>query len=396
MPSREATLRAGEQRLREWGVPAGADVAALRAAVGRDPAADVAIAARLGTHAEPASVEALQALESGSHDKVLHKEVRRSLYRLSQRGVAVPSAEPAAPVARPVVGGPALEGYVSAVDGAGDQLVWLVRPVPGGILHLLAVVNDPEGLKEVGLSETTRKTLREARESLRDRHDLRMVEADWRYCDFLIGRAVGWARVHGHTISGDYTALRAKLTTQPPAADLPPLIAGRLAADAVRGDARALLESAVLLEEPEFRTWFFGPEVLKPYLDEMVQVRDSPLVLNEMQQQERFRAIIERAIEEVFGGERQASWVRRLEEMAYFFHAAGRADQARSAYAAALALAASTHGGREIPFCEHLARTSMLAFWQAETQREAEHSRESLLVTPQQAAMEAERRRRGR
>lgn len=396
MPTREATLRDGEHRLREWGVGPGADVAALRAVVGRDTAADLAIAARLGTHAEPASVEALQVLESGSRDKLVHKEVRRSLYRLSQRGLALPAAEPVAAAPRPVLGGPALEGYVSAVDGAGDHLVWLVRPVPGGILHLLAVVNDPEGLKEVGLSETTRKTLREARESLRDKHDLRMVEADWQHCDFVIGRALRWAHARGHTVSGDYTALRAQLTSQPPASDLAPLIEGRLTADAVRADARTLLESAAVLEEPEFRTWFFGPDELKPYLDEMRHVRDSPLVLNEMQQQERFRTIIEQAIEELFGGDRQASWVRRLEDMAYFFHASGRAEQARSTYAAALALATSPRGGREVPLCEHLARTSMLAFWQVETQREAEHSRESLVVTPQQAAMEAERRRRGR
>ena len=89
--------------------------------------------------------------------------------------------------------GPALEGYLSAVDGRGDQLVWLVKPHPGGLAHLFAVINDPEGLREVNLFETTRKALRASREELLRKHELRMIEADWRYCDYLIDRAFHWA-----------------------------------------------------------------------------------------------------------------------------------------------------------------------------------------------------------
>jgi len=65
---------------------------ALRSLTGRHADADLAIAARLGTHAEPASVETLLALEAGSTDKLVRKEVRRSLYRLEQRGVTIPPA----------------------------------------------------------------------------------------------------------------------------------------------------------------------------------------------------------------------------------------------------------------------------------------------------------------
>ena len=79
--------------------------------------------------------------------------------------------------------------------------------------------------------------------------------------------------------------------------------------------------------------------------------------------------------------------------MAYFFHATRRIDQARRAVAAALALEASTRGGREIPLCEQLVRTSLAAFLQMEQQREEEQARSSLVLTPQQAVREAQRRR---
>jgi len=390
-PDRQTQLRLGEHRLEEWGVPADAGIAALRQAVGRDPAADLAIAARLGAHADAASVEALTALELASSDKLVRKEIKRSLYRLERRGMTIPQAAPAQPAI--TMPAPALEGYLSAVDGSGDQLVWLAKPRAGGLAQLFAVVNDPNGLREVDLSETTRKALRAARQQLLERHEIRMIEADWRYCDYLIDRGMRWATEKGQPVSGDYPRLRAQLIKQP-VTEMPPLIFTHLDAEAVGAQPYLVADSAKLLEEKEFRTWFFDREVLKPYIDEMLEAKSSPLILAPSQQEERFRIVVERAIEELFGGEMRLSWVRRLQEMAYFLRGTGRCEQANRALAAALALAASSRGGRDIGICEQLARTSLAAFLQMEEERQAEESRTSLVLTPRQAVHEAQQRRR--
>ena len=382
-------LAEGNRLLAEWDVSPDAGVTDLESRLGRSVAADVAIAYRLGRLPSDESIRLLQRLDQSGSDKLVRKEAKRALYRLQQRGLRIPEVPAPAPL--PIA--PAtLEGYVSHVDGQGDQLVWLVKPRPAGIAHLFAVINDPAGLREIELNLITRKGLRLLREELAAKHELRLVEADWTYCDFLMHRAFGWARMRGTPMTGDYPALRAQVVKPPPAQDLPPLVLSRVDAEAIKRDPVVLARSAELLEEKEFRTWFFGPEQLKPYLEELASIRESPLVLNRPQQEERFRAVAERAVAELFGGEWGAVYARRLYEMAYFLSVTGRTPRAQEAVAVALALAESGHGGRDIPFCEHLARTSLGLHFQVAVEEEQERAKSSLVVTPQQFASETRRR----
>ena len=388
-PSPDDLQEAGERRLEEWGLGGAATAVELAAALHRDVAADVAIAHRLGGLASDESAQLLQRLERDAADKRVRREAKRALYRLAQRGVRRP--EPAAAAAPVPVTAPSIEGYVSAVDGRGDQLVWLVKPQPGGVAHLFAVINDPEGLREAALNSVTRKTLKSLRDDLERKHDLRLVEVDWRYADFLMHRAFEWARARATHMAGDYPALRVQLTRQPAPEPMPPSALARVGDAALAADESLLVQSPGLLEEPEFRSWFLGAEQLKPFLDELAGVKDSPLVLNRVQQQERFEDIITRAIDSVFGGDARPSWARRLYEMGYYFAVTRRPQRAAQAVAVARALERSA-APREIPFCAHLVRTSLAFFFQATLEQEEEQAKTSLVLTPQQALARRERR----
>lgn len=375
-------LASGEQHLAAWGVSADADVAALAAHAGRESDADAAIAHRLGGIVSDASAQLLQQMEMSTADKALRKEIKRALYRLQQRGVAVASAPPPPPVATPLAAAP-LEGYVSSVDGRGDQLVWLIRPQPGGLMHLFAVINDGEGLREVALHSATRKTLKTLRGELEQRHEVRLVPIDWRHADFLVRRAFDTARAAGARMEGDYPALRAQLWRDPPTETSP--LPAPVADDAL------LARSAEMLGEPEMRTWFRGPEELAPFLEEFSNVQDSPLVLNEMQQRDRFDDILARAVDTMFGEAERETWTRRFSEMAHYFAATRRADRAGEAGAIAAALAAGKPP-REIPFCDQLVRASFAYFAQLAAQQQAERAKSSLVLTPGELARRREPR----
>jgi hypothetical protein len=382
-PGTDPRQAAGERLLGEWGVAADADAAALAGFVGRAPDADVAIAHRLGGIASAASAEQLQRMETATADKALRKEIKRALYRLQQRGVAMPATSPAPVAPTSPLAAPPLEGYASGVDGRGDQLVWLIRPQSGGVLHLFAVISDTDGLREVALHSATRKTLKTLRAELEHRHDVRLAAIDWRHADFLVRRAFEMARASGARMEGDYPALRAQLWREPAAdvSPLPPPVA----------DEAALGRSADLLREPELRTWFRTPEELAPFLEEFSSVQDSPLVLNELQQRERFDDILARAVDATFGGAPRETWTRRLIEMARYFAATRRPERAAEAGAVAAALSAGT-APRDIPLCDQLVRASFAYFAQVAAQQQAERAKSSLVVTPAQAVREREPR----
>jgi hypothetical protein len=146
-----------------------------------------------------------------------------------------------------------------------------------------------------------------------------------------------------------------------------------------------------LLEELELRTWFRSAEELRPFLEELASVKDSPLVLNELQQTERFEDIIVRAIDTIFGGDMRLSWTRRMTEMANYFALSRRAERAAQALAVARALEAGS-APRELPFCAQLVRASLAFFFQQAVRDEAEQAKSSLILTPQQALARRERR----
>ncbi len=382
MASKDASPAADHEALRAAGVPDDATgPAELLPLAGRTPGIDLAVVEHLARTPDAEHAVALRTLESGAERrgwKPVVKEARRVLYRFAQRGVAVPAPTPAddAPRPRPTS---TIEGYVSPIDGHGDRLLWIVRPRrEGGLAVLTAVLNEPGGLRDVALADMPRKALRRMERDLQARHRLHMVAADALYCDALLDEGFARARAAGTTGVGEYPTYRARLFAAEPAPRDPPL-AARIIGDDLAG---AVTDGAALLAQPEFVTWLLERPTLEPYVAEMNAVRDSPLVLSRPQQEERGRAIVVRALHELFGPETGRPYRRRLEEMAYFLHATGRAGLARTALASANALATSRTGGEGIPFVEELTRRSFALLLQEDAARARADAETSVLVRP--------------
>jgi hypothetical protein len=121
-------------------------------------------------------------------------------------------------------------------------------------------------------------------------------------------------------------------------------------------DAALVERAAELLELPELAGWFLDPEAVQSDALELLQARESPLVVSEQIKAEREAAIVSRVVDRELGPDARRRWARRLVDMAFIFGATERPQQAALAETAAAALADETREARAQPFARGLAQ----------------------------------------
>ena len=324
--------------------PARLDPAPLAALAAAAPEAlDDTLRAFADAHGA-AALPVLQPLSAGRTDRVVRRAARRALYRLAQRGVQPPPR----PAPRPVVERRperAARAWLSGVDGSGSRAVWVLFEGPWGGLALCSlIVNDEAGVLDVAGGEITKKRLETELAGLRASQKLPWVEVEPARALAVVGEAVAIHRARG---------------TRPPAAFgrwerlFPPTEPAALPARAA--DAALVDRAASLLELPELAGWFLDPETVQADALDLLQARESKLVISDQIRSEREEAIIGSVVERELGPAARHRWARRLDAMAFIFRATGRPEQAALAEAAAAALADEAREARHQPFARALA-----------------------------------------
>jgi hypothetical protein len=385
--SRDAALMKGTEDLLALGVDLEAleasedSVAVLSGIKPPSPEAEQAMACWLGFAEIEPSADLLTKMESGARDKELKKEIRRSLFRLEQRGVA------AARRALDTTAPPALSreqdrGYLSHVDGRGDQVIWYVRPERSGDYYILSgVVNDRKGLLEADAGRVARPGLRDLLEGTRRRFSIRLVPGDPLWCDLVLHEAYRKSGSKHNPGVARFTAYRMEISHRVPERVPCPVHAHF---GALRPEERdGLVESSArLLEEPEMAGWILDADWMAPHLPALLEISESPLVLNRFQREERREKAVQEALAAILSGGAAEIYRRRMEAASYFFLQDGREEAARRALAVHSALADFPGPPEAIPFLRALGTKSLAAAEEAQRQRQAEEKRSSLILKP--------------
>ncbi len=382
-----------DARLRELGfdptAPAGQAVATLTGLRITSGVDDATIAHALGGIIAPEAAAALVAMETGASG-VSRREIRRALFKLRQRGIAIPEPH-AERKATPSAAASDLSGVLSAADASGARIVWLVKTRgSGGLRRLWGLVSENDGLLGATLETVTRKELRQQRAEVERRAGTPLIDVDGRLVDFILCdayRRTPEAR-RGHV--GNFLALRSELVAGAPAVDFHHPIYDELVAELAQEP------TADLLRDPDVAAFRLPPEVTKPYADEIAALRDSVIVLSRMQQEDRVSTIVERAIGELFAGEAADRLRRHLEDTAYLFLRTGRRPLAGQVAAAAARLRDGIDVKRQ-PFFQALMRAQLGAILTEKQQEAREEPR--LIMTPAEmmrAQQAAQARMRGR
>ena len=219
----EDEIRSGIEELKKTGLNADdaspALVSAMRDHFGRGRASDLAIIFALGKIADASAVDALIRFEKEITDKGLKKEIRRSLFKLGQRGLGIP--EPEAGEGKPSLAMfkavPDVEAYMSAVDGAGGRLLWIAKPQTGHGLQLVqAMISDREGLLRLGGTQVRRRDLRNMSQEISAKHGVSMVSIPWEYADQILYEAYEKAKGRARSGLEHFHELRSLINTGKP------------------------------------------------------------------------------------------------------------------------------------------------------------------------------------
>ena len=314
-------------------------------------------------------------------DKTVRRIIKRSLYRLKGKGIAVEEilSDKGSPVLRPLQAEPK-EGYASGTDVLGHRFLWLIIPHPGrGLTVMHGIVSDTEGIIDFSREEMTRKGFRSFFEEVREKNPFPFVELDPSYVALLFTQGYQLNLQKKKNLPEDY--LQAKGDVESVKRDYPrALIYSYLRADEIGEDDRMLRKGGDLLKVDIFSSWRVEEEQIRPYADEVWEAEESKIVLNPTQKEARVQGIYQKALSELFSGEWRSLYQRRLEEMAYVLFKLGREEEAKISLAVAMDLEKPLNPIQPNPFLFQLVVKSIFGLL-AETY-EKKSKEPSLIVKP--------------
>ncbi len=350
--------------------------------LGKSAELDTAIVDGLARIPSRATAMILMEMEASCRSKALLKAIRRSLYRLKQRGISFDDTrgrERGVPVLRPLQGIQP-KGFMSGIDYLGNRIIILTLPrVPRGLLTLYALVSDIEGIVNFQRNEMTRKGFHTFLGDLKERGEFPIVDIPPAYGRFLLEEASALTEKMGKSLPQDFLAAKREISDIGDGID-GPLIYQFLDEDEIRGNDRFLVDSKKLLEMDGTITWLLEPEDVGPYVEAVRGAEESKIALSPTQKEEWLQGIYQRALGELFPAERRLLYKRRLEEMAYILFKLDRTDEARCCLAAALDLEREISSFHPNPFLLQLVITSIYSVMAARDEKaEAEPS---LIIRP--------------
>ena len=330
----------------------------------------------------PETAQLLTAIMAESEEKQVLKAIKRTLYKLRQKGVRwerkpideMPVFTPPKP-AEP-------EGYLSPIDFTGSRILVLARPVPQkGLLVVFSIISDLEGIQQLNASQFSKKEFKEFLASSLSSAEFPVIEAPGAYCLHLLKEAGALTQSLSKALPQGYHEVESEfndVTWDEPV----PLIYQFIKEDEIKELPHLVKDSVNLHAVMPFSTWHLNEQEVEKYASQITETQQSKIVLRPEQKEARFNAIYREALEELFPEDRRLLWKRRLEEMAYVLIKTGKGDEARAALSAAVDLNNPFSPIEPNPFIWNLLLKSIQILLKTDQEKKEEDKKTSLIITP--------------
>jgi len=353
----------------------------LQSLLGKDPTFDGHLAESLTTLSDAKTVRILQRMLKISKEKKVQKMIKRSLYRLKSKGISIEETpfNKEASILRPVQA-ERPKGMGGGFDTVGQRFLLLVIPHSGrGGTVMEGVISDTLGLVNFSGEEMTRKGVRIFVEEIQKNSPFPLVEMEASYAGFLFAQAYRSTLERKETVPQDYLRLKGEIENVKKEYERP-LIYSYLPSNEVAGEDRQLGRGGDLLKVDLFSGWRIEEDLIRRYANEVGEAEESKIVLHPTQKEARFQGIYQKALSELFSGERRFLYKGRLEEMAYLLFKLGKEEEARLSLAVALDLEKPLNLIQPNPFLLQLIVNSIFALLAEAKEKRAKEP--SLIVKP--------------
>ncbi|MBU0988935.1 MAG: hypothetical protein KJ823_01995 [Proteobacteria bacterium] len=286
---------------------------------------------------DESSIPLLLALKARFQERNVVKAIKRALFKLKKRGVSTEAftAEGSAPSA--ILKPPQRERplcYVGPVYGLGFRTILVILHRGGKGLDIgFGIVSDEEGIQEFLFNNVSKTRAKELKEHLSEQAGP-LIETSLSHAATILEEAYQRHLELRSDAPVDYLELRPWLLENAPVLDRPviyDLLPETPDLDTILTEAR-LWE---FFNHELMDSWLIDPGALRPFMEDMLNVHNSPIVLTEAQKSARIREIKEKCMAEIFTAEKRDLLKRRLEEMGYIFFKLGQEETAGVALAAA-------------------------------------------------------------
>jgi hypothetical protein len=349
-------LRAAQEWLEET---FRAEPSSLRLPQLMDQATPVSLSAvveTLSTMATPEAATLLTQIATKTHAKEVQKAARRALYRLKTMGVDTDSMR-VGESRKSILEVPKLPiviALASQIDFAGNRALYLARRRPfSGLVLVSLIINDQRGVLDCNAFPVTKKELTRIVADIQADDRLTHIELPPTYAQQLVEESYRRNLSTGTPVPQDFQGLHDLIGMPDTPWEQGPIYQ-LINPEEIRGQPAWLSQAGQLLDIKEFQGWHVPPESVQKYREEVRRTTESPIIVSPALQQDRLEGVQKRVVREIFDPESCARYRSRLEEMAYLLWQTKRPDEAKRAFASALALQGEGVDPAEHPFLRTL------------------------------------------
>jgi hypothetical protein len=320
------------------------------------PVALATVVEVLSTMATPEAATLLMQIATTTNTKEVQKAAKRALYRLKTMGVPTDNVRLGTP-RKSVLEVPKLPLVValaSQIDFAGNRALYLARRRPfSGLIFVSLIISDQRGVLDCNALPVTKKDLTRLVADIHADDRLTHVELPPTYAQQLVEQSYRLNLSTGAPVPPDFQGLHDLIGMPETLWEKGPIYQ-LIDGEELRSQPAWLAQAGSLLEVKEFQGWHVSPEAVQKYREDVKHAAESLIIVSPALQQERVEDAQKRALRDLFDAETCTRYRTRLEEMAYLLWHTNRPEDAKRAFASALAFQGDATQPTDHPFLRAL------------------------------------------